>query len=90
MPSRELPYLNKFHNSITYEISLDRRDYFRRVYGVLDFLADVGGLFGAISPLCFIIVLCFQYRSSYQFVMADLFVDREARAKKLPAEQKLS
>ncbi len=58
-PSRELPYLNNFHNSITYEMSLDQTKYFRRVYGILDFLADMGGLFGAISPVCFSIVMLF-------------------------------
>jgi hypothetical protein len=75
MPSRELPYQNFYRNSITYELSLNQIKYFRRVYSLLDVLADMGGLYGAISPLCFAIVLLFHYRSSYQFVLADMFVE---------------
>ena len=77
-PSRELPYLNNFWNAITYEVSLTQIKYFRRVYTVFDFLADLGGLFGALTPIFTAIVFCVQYRSSYQFVMADVFLEKEA------------
>lgn len=39
-------------------------------------LGDLGGLFGAMGPFCAILVSIFQYQSSYQFIMADLFLDR--------------
>ena len=45
---------------------------------MLDFLAGIGGLYGSISPLCFGIVMLLQYRSTYQFVMADMFVERKS------------
>ena len=74
-PNRPLPYQNNWHNSITFELTMDRRDYFRKVYGVLDLLSDVGGLFGAISPICGILLVAFNFWSSYQFLMDDLFVE---------------
>ena len=64
-PSRELPYKNKFWNAITFEVSLDQRKYFRRVYALADLLSDLGGLSGALSPLCYAVVLSCQYRGSY-------------------------
>ena len=81
-PSREFPYTNNFQTSITYEVSQHQQKYFRRVYNVFDFLADLGGLFGALTPLFASIVFCIQYRSSYQFLMADIFVDKEIKKRK--------
>lgn len=48
MPTRQMPYSNTFHNAITYEMSLNSNVYLRRVYSILDFVSDLGGLFGAI------------------------------------------
>ena len=42
---------------------------------MLDFFSDIGGLFGAISPLCLILLTGLNFWSSYQFLMDDLFVD---------------
>ena len=55
--SRFLPYKNMFWNTITYEVSLDRTEYFRKVYGTLDFIRDIGGLFAGIAALFSPIVL---------------------------------
>ena len=71
-PSRILPYKNKMHNSITYEMSLSRVEYTRTVYGSLDFLRDIGGLFAALGPFFGIIVTIFQYRGSYLNLMSDM------------------
>ena len=68
-PSRMLPYKNLMHNSITYEMSLSRVEYTRTVYSTLDFLRDIGGLFGALGPLFGIVVTIFQYRGSYLNLM---------------------
>jgi len=57
--SRLLPYMNKFQNSITFEMSLDQKIYIREVITMLDLLGDLGGLFAAIRPLCFLIVSLF-------------------------------
>ena len=75
-PSRQIPYINNWKNAITIEMSMDRRVYSRKVYAVLDFVSDVGGLFGAISPICILILALVNFWSSYQFLMGDLFVER--------------
>ena len=56
MGMRTLPYENLIHNSITFEMSLARMSYSRSVYGILDFLGDIGGLESALSPICAFIV----------------------------------
>ena len=47
----------------------------RRVYSILDWAADVGGLLGAISPFCVSLVYIFHYKSQYMFMMKELFVE---------------
>ena len=41
---RFLPYKNQFWNSITYELSQSLLEQTRTVYGIFDFLGDIGGL----------------------------------------------
>ena len=60
-PSRILPYKQPFQNAITYELSLSRNVFYRQVYGMLDWLRDLGGLFGALSGISLTIVLVFQF-----------------------------
>ena len=57
--NRLLPYKNKFQNSITFEMSLNKRVFIRHVYTLLDMIGDLGGLFGALTPLGVIIVSIF-------------------------------
>ena len=73
---RLLPYANKFQNSITYEMSLDKNIYIREVYTFLDLMGDLGGLAGALTPIFAGIVKLCQYEGAYQFVMHDMFIDR--------------
>ena len=54
---------------------MDRKDYTRKVYSILDFFSDVGGLFGAIRPIFTIVLGVISFWSSYQFLMGDLFVE---------------
>ena len=63
-----------WHNIISIEMSLDQKDYYRRVYSILDFFSDVGGLFGALSPIFMSILAVLNFHGSYQFLMDDLFV----------------
>ena len=53
---------------------MNRQDYVRKVYSLIDVFADVGGLYGAISPICVIVLLITNFWSSYQFLAGDLFV----------------
>ena len=48
MPLRIMPYKNKFKTAVTFELSHSQRIYYRRVYSILDWLRDIGGLYGAL------------------------------------------
>lgn len=78
---RFLPYVQPFQNAITFEVSLTRSLYQRTVYSAMDLLSDIGGLFGALKPICFTLVLVFQYYGAYSFVMSDLSRDRNSEAR---------
>ena len=72
--SRILPYNNYMWNSITFELSRTRVEYTRTVYSSLDFLGDIGGLFGALGPIFAIGVKVLQYRGIYMFLMSDMLI----------------
>lgn len=74
LPNRQLQYKNKWKNAITFELSMERLDYKRKVYSILDFFSDLGGLYGAITPICVILLVVCNFWSNYQFLMHDLFV----------------
>ena len=80
-------------NAITYELSTSKSVYYRQVYAVLDWLRDIGGLYGALSGICIALVFAFQFRSSNMFLMTELFSapleDRvDKRKEKLQKKQK--
>ena len=60
-------------------MSLNQKTYFRKVYGALDYLADLGGLFSSCSGFCRAILGLFNFYGGYQFLMSDLF---ESESKK--------
>ena len=74
MPTRLMPYRNQMQNAITFEMNLNKKKYFRRVYSFLDFLSDLGGLFGATRPIILAILTIFNFYASYQFIMHELFI----------------
>ena len=43
---------------------------------MLDLLGDLGGLAGALTMGCGVVIACLQNESSYQFIMDDMFVER--------------
>ena len=57
--TRVLPYGGTFQTAVTYELSHTRQVYYRQVYGLLDWLRDLGGLFSALSGISILIVLIF-------------------------------
>ena len=60
--------------AITYELSRDLNIIRRKVYGVLDFLGDLGGLAGALRGLFAVIVLLFQYKVVLNYVSNHTFL----------------
>ena len=64
-------------NSVTFEMNLTKKIYLRSVYSSLDFISDIGGLFGALMPLFTAILTIFNFYASYQFIMHDLFTTRQ-------------
>ena len=58
---RIMTYKNRWQNCITLEMSLTERSFVRTVYTMLDLLKDVGGLFGALAPLCTMLVTVCQF-----------------------------
>ena len=87
---RILPYTNRFWNSITYEMSLTRHAYSRTVYNSLDFLGDVGGLFGALGPLGAIFITMFEFKGVNIALMRSMLASdskTQAPEKKLPSSE---
>lgn len=84
-----MPYPNRIQNSITFELSLTEMSVIRTVYTYLDLLKDVGGLFGALAPLCTMFVTICQFEGSFQLVMADMLIDRDSQKKEKENESKL-
>ena len=58
-------YDNNFQNSLTFEMSLLKKVYFRSVYGTLDFAADLGGLSSALRAIFTLILVTVNSYSSY-------------------------
>ena len=63
--------------AITYELSRDLNVIRRQVYGILDFLGDIGGLTGALRGLFAVVVLIFQYKVSLNYVSNHTFLIRD-------------
>ena len=72
MSPRNLPYLNSFWNTITYEMSLSRYQYTRTVYSYLDLLRDIGGLFSAIAPMLSLLDSIVSYRGAHIDLTAEM------------------
>ena len=73
MSLRALPYKNMFQYSITFELSLSEMQYRRHVYSIIDCIGDIGGLYGALFPICSILVVILQFKGEYLFLMSEMF-----------------
>ena len=77
--TRVLPYKNRFQNAITYEMSMNRHEYTRTVYNILDFMRDMGGLFNALTLIFGTIIAILQYRGMYMTVTSLMLKTREIK-----------
>ena len=66
--TRVLPYKNTFQNAITFEMSMNRNEYTRTVYSIMDFMSELGGLFSAITLIFGTIIAVLQYRGMYMII----------------------
>ena len=46
------------------------------VYTIMDFMSDMGGIFGAFGSIFLLITIGLNYFGSYQFLMAELFYSK--------------
>ena len=60
--------------AITYELSRDLRIVRRKVYGILDFLGDIGGLAGALRALFAALIIIFQYKAAVHYAANRLYL----------------
>ena len=81
MPTRTIPYDNTMLTTITFEMFLSKRIYYRSVYSSLDFISDIGGLFGAVSPLVMGFLTIMNFYAGYQFLLNDLFIKSDRQSK---------
>ena len=56
-------------------MSYDKHIYKRRVNTVGDRLSNIGGLFGALTPLFYALVNIFNFKGQYLYLMRELFVE---------------
>ena len=86
-PTRFLPYNNTFHNAVTYELSNANVTLTRSVYGILDWLRDIGGLWGALYAICVGLVAIIHFQGTNMFLMTEMFsvpqTDRESNPKEV-------
>ena len=52
-------------NAITFEMSLDKTNYIRSVYNSLEYASDLGGLYGAVSPIFSGVLVFINFWGSY-------------------------
>lgn len=80
----DFPFPDTTQLAITYELSRDLNIIRRKVYGLLDFLGDIGGLAGALRALFAGIVIIFQYKVVLNYVSNHTFLIRDGDEKKNP------
>ena len=73
----DFPYPDTTQLAITYELNRDLQIIRRKVYGLLDFLGDLGGLAGALRGLFTVVVLIFQYKVVLNYVSNHTFLIRD-------------
>ena len=76
-PARPYDFPNNIHTVITYELNRDLLVIKRKVYGIGDFLADIGGLYGALTGLFAALIIVFQYKAYISYVSDETYLIRD-------------
>ena len=66
-------------------MSLDQTKYIRTVYSGLDYASDLGGLYGALSPIFVALITVLNFWGSYQHVMDHVFASHQDQNEKVDA-----
>ena len=60
--------------AIVYEMNMDLRMLKRKVYTVMDFLGDVGGLSSSLFTIFGALLLIFQYKAAFSHVALETYM----------------
>ena len=71
--SKESPKADCIITEISYSPDKDFYSYVRSAYTILDFLRDIGGLFGAVHGIFSAFVFLLNFESLYQWLTSQLF-----------------
>lgn len=74
---------------VRFELSKQQMNYFRQVETVFDLLASLGGFFSALSLFCGLFVTAFHFYGSYQFLMDNLFLEKQRGRSQEPINDNL-
>ena len=71
---------------IVFEINLDRKTLRRRVYSLLDWVGDVGGLFEAMTVITAVLIGIYHYKTFEQYMAEQLFMWKEFKTDEYPRQ----
>ena len=74
MPTRYYDWNDNIHMAIAFEFDRDLNHVHRKVYGILDFLGDIGGLAGSLHVIFGAGVIIFRYKAVLSYMSNRLFV----------------
>ena len=60
----------RYQLKVNYLLTQHNHKYVRTVYSIFDFLADIGGLIGALGPINSVLIMLLQFRSSYFTILS--------------------
>ena len=83
VPNRVLNFQNNMLNAVTFELSLSLDVYERQVFSLLDILSDIGGLYGSLKVIFYIVITFFQWNGHHMYLMKDMFNAEEKSFKKM-------
>ena len=76
-PFRMYDFKDDVQLAINYELSRDLRIIRRKVYGLLDFLGDLGGLAGALRGIFTGAIIVFQYKATISYVSNHTYLIKD-------------
>ena len=65
---RAYEFFDNVHTEIVFEVNLNRIQLRRRVYSLLDWVGDVGGLFEAMSVIAALLIGFYHYKTFEQYM----------------------